>query len=146
MIRSAELAKTAAMAEIDLLRAQVSRSARRIIYAGVAAFFGVFAVAFLHVAAFEWLRQSRALGPIWAALIVMAADAVFVIVGGLLAAGAAPGVAEREALERRRHSLEQLQKSLTVRAILEAALAILLERARSLAASGSTKLRRLVRG
>ncbi|WP_428392536.1 phage holin family protein [Lichenicoccus sp.] len=143
MIRPAELARTAAQAEIALLRAQLFRSLRRAVYAGIALLFGLFSLAFLHVAAFEWLRQYRTLGPVWAALIVMATDAVFVIVGGLLAAGAAPGLAEQTALERRRHATENLRQSLTVSALREAVVGTLLERVRALVHAGAVKFRRL---
>ena len=143
MIRPAELAKTVAQAEIDLLRAQLFRSLRRVVYAGIALFFGLFSFAFLHVAAFEWLARYRALGPIWAALIVMATDAVFVVVGGLLAAGVAPGLAEQAALERRQRATESLRQSLTVSALREGMVRTLLERMRALVHAGAVGIRRL---
>lgn len=74
------------------------------------------AVGFGHIAAWYWLRQYLPSQSV--ALIFVGTDLLFALILGVLALRSAPGRAELEALEVRRHALEQAAGSLTVSAMM----------------------------
>jgi hypothetical protein len=103
-MRPLRLARIAAEAEGLRLRQRVRRTAIQAVFGVVALAFLVGAIAFVHVAAWCWLRQS------WegqyAALILAGADLVLAALLALLATRSSPGKIELEALAVRQRALE----------------------------------------
>jgi hypothetical protein len=98
------LARIAAEAEGLRLRQLARRTAVQAVFGVIALAFLIGAVAFVHVAAWCWLRLS------WegqyAALILAGADLVLAVLLGLLATRSTPGKIELEALAVRQRALE----------------------------------------
>jgi hypothetical protein len=59
-------------------------------------------------------------GPIWAAAIIFAVDAVLAVIIGLMATSSSPGVIEAEALQVRQRALVEMRESLAWTAMLPA--------------------------
>ncbi|WP_206931084.1 hypothetical protein [Roseococcus thiosulfatophilus] len=108
-MRSLRLLEVAAQAEALRLRCQAMGAARSAALAAVAALFGVFMLALLHLAALLWLAEDH--GELRAVLYVAAADAV---IAGLFLLVAKRNKYRRvadEALEIRRDSLRMVRHS-----------------------------------
>jgi hypothetical protein len=109
-MRTLRLARIAAEAEGLRLRQRMRRTAIRVAFGLIALAFLVGAVAFVHVAAWYWLRQS------WpsehAALLLAGADLILAILLGVLAARSSPGRIEMEALAVRRQALDSAMSTI----------------------------------
>ena len=110
------LLRVALEAEALRLGQQARRTVIRVVlgYFALVLMFG--AVAFLHVAAWFWLRTM--LPAQTAGLIFAGADLVAGLILMALALRSAPGIVEREALAVRRQALEDAAGSLSVSAML----------------------------
>ena len=115
-MRPVNLAEVVARAELLRLRWLLRRQGGRVALVAVAAVFLLAALAGAHAAAIIALMTRVA--PVWAVLIVAAAD--LVIAAGLLAAAAPdrPGPVEREARAVSLDAQRQLTETLTVGALL----------------------------
>ena len=110
------LVRIAIEAELLRLGLHARRMATRAAMGCVALVLLLGAIGFGHVAAWYWLRDF--LPGQTVALIFAGVDLLFALVLGVLAFRSAPGRAELEALEVRRHALEQAVGSVTVSALL----------------------------
>ncbi len=122
-MRTVNLAKVAAQAEMLRLRRQGRRTVVRAGYGVVA---GVFIVAFLaaaHVAIV--LALIPQMQPLHAVLIVGAGDLVIGIVLGLLASRDRPDRIEREAMEVKLMALAQLREAMAMTALVGPALRLI---------------------
>jgi hypothetical protein len=122
-VRSVNLLKTAAEAELLRLRTMMARQVRRGIFGAVAAVFGVAVLALAEVAGWQVLRLK--FQPISTTLILLGINLAIAAAFGVLAARSAPGHAEREALQVRRQTLEAARGSLAVTAALPVATRLL---------------------
>jgi threonine/homoserine/homoserine lactone efflux protein len=122
-MRTVDLAKIAAKAEILRLQRQGRRTGFRIGYAVVAGTFMTAALAAVHVAIVLELMEHYP--PITAVLIVAGGDFVIAIVVGLMASRDVPDAIEREALEVEHKALGQLGESMAMAALVGPALRLL---------------------
>jgi hypothetical protein len=122
-MRTVDLAKIAAKAEILRLQRQGRRTGFRIGFAVVAGTFMTAALAAAHVAIVLALMPYYE--PIYAVLIVGGGDLVIAVVVGLMAMRNVPDAIEREALEVEHKALSQLGESLAVAALVGPALRLL---------------------
>ena len=115
-MRSINLLKIAAEAELLRLRTMMARQVRRGIFGAVAAVFGVAVLALAEVAGWQalWLEFQ----PIPTTLILLGINLAIAAAFGVLAARSAPGHTEREALRVRRQALETARGSLVFTAAL----------------------------
>jgi hypothetical protein len=118
-VRSINLLKIAAEAELLRLRALIRRQVRRGVFGAVAAVFAVVVLELAEVAGWQALRLK--VQPIPATLIVLGVNLSIAAVFGVLAARSAPSHAEQEALEVRRQALEAARGSLAFTAALPVA-------------------------
>jgi hypothetical protein len=125
-VRTLELARVAARAELLYVRRLLRRQGMRATLALVAALFLLAALAALHVAAALALRA--VVTPLQAVLIVCAADTAIGLVLALLAARDRPGAAEREAVALRDEACAAVART-AANAALIASLLRLLRRA-----------------
>jgi hypothetical protein len=105
-MRSLRLARIAAEAEGLRLRRQAQRTVVRAVMGLVALIFLGWALAFAHLAAWYWLRESVGWAQPGTALALTGADLVIVAFFALLMARSSPGRIEMEALQVRRRALE----------------------------------------
>jgi hypothetical protein len=103
-VRSINLLKIAAEAELLRLRMMVARQVRRGIFGAVAVVFGVAVLALAEVAGWQALRLKFQSIP--ATPILLGINLAIAAVFGVLAARSAPGHTEQEALRVRRQALE----------------------------------------
>ena len=115
-MRSINLLKIAAEAELLRLRTMMGRQVRRGIFGAVAAVFGVAVLALAEVAGWQALRLK--FQPISTTLILLGINLAIAAAFGVLAARSAPGHTEREALRVRRQALETVRGSLAFTAAL----------------------------
>jgi len=120
-MRTVTLTKLAAQAEILVLRRQATALARRAAYAAVAAAFGLGVLVLLHIVGYLALLQFAHLPPFYAALILLAADLLFLLIFALMANGTMSDPILAEAILVRDQSLEQVRESLTVAALIRPA-------------------------
>ncbi len=125
-MRSTNLLKIAAEAEVLRLRALIKRQARRGTYGAVAAIFAVAVLTLAEVAAWQGLRLK--VEGIAATLILLGINLVFAAVFGLLAARSAPGRTEQEALRVRRDALDAARGSLAFATLVPTATHLLTSR------------------
>jgi Putative Actinobacterial Holin-X, holin superfamily III len=119
-MRTVNLARVAAQAEVLRLRRQGRRMAFRAGYGAVA---GIFVLAFLvaaHVAIVLALEPHVQLLP--AVLIVSAGDLVIALILGWLAARGGPDAIEREAMQVKETALAQLRETLALTTVVGPAL------------------------
>jgi hypothetical protein len=120
-MRAVTLARTAADAEVLLIRREISTAIRRAAYAAVGAVFGVGVLVLLHVLAYVEIRIQFAWGtPPVAVLIVLAFDLVVMLVFLLMARSGADPVAD-ELRTLRDQCLGEMKRSLGSAAALTAA-------------------------
>jgi hypothetical protein len=115
-VRSFQLVRLALEAEGLRLRHHARRTLFRLVLGGFALLLVFGALAFGHVAAWYWLRESMA-GQ-YAGLIFAGVDLLLAAILAGLAARATPGQVELEALEVRRRALDATGESLTAAALL----------------------------
>jgi hypothetical protein len=126
-MRSLRFARTAAQAELFLLRRQATLAARRAILAAVAAVFALAALAALHVLAYMALRQYAQLPPIGSASCVLGADLAVTLVLGLMAASNATDPMVEEARMLRDQSFAQAREGLRPASLLAPGLQLAVE-------------------
>lgn len=112
-----ELAKTAASSEGVLLQKIALRFARRAAFLVVAAVFGFFALISLHVVLWTLCEGPWHTGKVWASVIMLGADALFLIVFVLLGRGKLPDPVEVEARITRDRSLHDLRNAVALTAV-----------------------------
>jgi hypothetical protein len=117
-MRTLRLARIAAEAEGLRLRRQAQRTAGRVVTGLIALMFAGWALAFAHVAAWFWLRQSVGWGESGSALVLTGADLVIAALLGLLMARSSPGRIEMEALQVRQRALQSATSSFALETLL----------------------------
>jgi hypothetical protein len=122
-MRTVDLAKIAAKAEILRLQRQGRRTGMRAAFGIVAGVFMTAALAGAHVAIV--LSLIPYYEPMIAVLIVAAGDTVIAVVVGLLALRNVPDAIEREAAEVEHKALEQLGEAVAIMALVGPALRLL---------------------
>jgi hypothetical protein len=122
-VRSINLLRIAAEAELLRLRAMLARQARRAAFGALAAIFMLGALAFAEVAGWQALHFYVA--AIWATLILLAINFAIAGVFGAMAAWSTPGNVEREALRVRQQALDTARGALSFTAAIPLASTIL---------------------
>jgi cobalamin biosynthesis protein CobD/CbiB len=115
-MRSINLLKIAAEAELLRLRSMMARQVRRGIFGAVAAVFGVAVLALAEVAG--WQTLALQFQPIVSTLILLGINLAIAAVFGVLAARSAASHTEQEALQVRQRALEAARGSLVFTAAL----------------------------
>ena len=126
-MRSINLLRIAAEAELLRLRAMVARQGRRAAFGMVAFIFVIGVLILAEVTGWQALRLYVA-SPIAATLILLGVNLVIAGIFGLLAVRSSPGHAEQEALRVRRQALEAARGSLALTAIVPVATTLLRRR------------------
>ncbi len=115
-MRTVDLGRTAAQAEVLRLRRLIRRQVWRAIWAVVAVVFVIAVLVMVHVLAFmiisDWLP------PVWSAAIVLAFDLLVTILFAVLALRGAPDRVEAEAKAIRDQALAEMRESLAVTALM----------------------------
>ena len=115
-MRTVDLGRTAAQAELLRIKRLVSRQVMRVVWGAVAAVFGIAVLVMLHVLGYELLCLGL---PPWAsALIVLAVDALFAVVFVVLALRGAPDLIELQARQVRDEALAELRETMLVSAVM----------------------------
>lgn len=127
-MRSANLLKIAAEAEVLRLRALIKRQVRRGTYGTIAATFAVAVLTLAEVAAWQGLRLKVEAIP--ATLILLGINLLIAAVFGLLAARSTPSRTEQEALRVRRQALDAARGSLAFATLVPTATHLLTARRR----------------
>jgi hypothetical protein len=122
-VRSFNLLRVAAEAELLRLRAILVRQGRRAAFGAIAVIFGLGVLVLGEVAGWQVLRLYVA--PIPATLILLGINLAIAAVFGGLAARSAPGHVEREALRVRRQAFDAARGALTLTAALPVATTLL---------------------
>jgi hypothetical protein len=122
-VRSFNLLRVAAEAEVLRLRAMLVRQGRRAAFGAVAVIFVLAALTLGEVAGLQVLRLYVA--SISATLILLGINLAIAAVFGGLAARSAPGQVEREALRVRRQAVDAARGALTLTAALPVATTLL---------------------
>lgn len=122
-MRPVRLARAAAEAEGLRLKRLVRRQVLRVVYAVIALVFFLATLGVGHVVG--WMLLRTRLTDLQALLVLLGADALLLVVFGLLAAVSHPGAVEREALEVRRAATSQLGREVAAWATLRPLLRIL---------------------
>jgi hypothetical protein len=122
-VRSINLLKVAAEAEVLRLRALLARQGRRAAFGVVAVIFVLGVLVLAEVAGWQLLRLYVA--PISATLILLGINLVIAGLFGMLAARSSPGHAEREALRIRRQALDAARGTLSLTAAIPVASTLL---------------------
>lgn len=115
-MRTVDLGRTAAQAEVLRLRRLIRRQIWRAVWAVVAVVFVIAVLVMVHVVAYMLL--TNVLTPVVAAAIVLVFDVVVTAVFGVLALRGAPDRMETEAKAIRDQALAEMRESLAVTALL----------------------------
>jgi len=115
-MRSVNLLKIAAEAEVLRYRSMAARQGRRAAFGAIALLFILAVLALGEVAA--WLALYQRYAAIEATLILLGINLVIAIAFGLLAARSSPSLAEREALRVRQQSLDAVRGALSLAALI----------------------------
>jgi hypothetical protein len=116
-MRAVELGKVAAAAEAQRLQYMGLRYAQRIAFLVVAAVFGFFALASLHVLLWVLCYGPWNVGKVWASVIVLAFDVVAAGIFVLVGRGKQPGAAEIEARMTRDRNLAAMRNAFALSAV-----------------------------
>jgi arginine exporter protein ArgO len=127
-VRSINLLKIAAEAELLRLRAMLARQGRRAAFGVVAVIFMLGALVLAEVAGWQLLRFY--VPPISATLILLGVNFLIAVIFGVLAARSSPGHAEREALRVRQQAVHEARGSLALTALVPIAGTVLRARSR----------------
>jgi hypothetical protein len=122
-VRSINLLKIAAEAEMVRLRAMMARQGRRAAFGVIALIFSLGVLGLGEVAGWQVLRLYVA--PLSATLILLGINLMIATIFGFLAARSSPGPAEEEALRVRRQALDAARGSLAFTAAIPAATTLL---------------------
>ena len=115
-MRSVDLAKVAAAAEALRLRRIARRQALRGAYGAVALVFAIAVLVVLHVVI--WSALLLVVSPLLASVILLAIDAVGLIVFGIMALRSTPDSIETEAKQIREQAVIEMRQSLTVMSVV----------------------------
>ena len=115
-MRTVDLGRTAAQAEVLRLRRLIRRQVWRAVWAVVAVVFVIAVLVMVHVVAYMLLAS--VLPPIGAAAIVLAFDLVVTALFAVLALRGAPDRVETEAKAIRDQALSEMKESLAITALL----------------------------
>lgn len=116
VVRSVNLLKIAAEAEVLRYRCMAARQGRRAAFGAIALLFVLAVLVLGEVAA--WLALCLHFEAIETTLILLGINLVIAIVFGLIAARSSPGRAEREALQVRQQSLDAARGALSLAALV----------------------------
>ncbi|WP_158744288.1 hypothetical protein [Acidisphaera sp. L21] len=116
-MRTVDLGRAAAQAEIFRLKRLLRRQAMRAVWGAVAVVFLVAVLVMLHFVAYIALVPAL-LTPIWGAVAVLGFDVVIVLICGLMAMSSSPDVVEEEAKILRDQSLAAMRQTLALTAML----------------------------
>ncbi|MBV8096374.1 MAG: hypothetical protein JOY71_15180 [Acetobacteraceae bacterium] len=122
-MRTLDLARIAAEAELLHRKQQVRRLAFRAVYGAIALVFLLAALGWGHWASFVALNL--VLSAWLSALIVVGVDVLLAVIFGIMAATGGPGRIEREALQLRKEAELQLTETMARTAIMRPALRLL---------------------
>ena len=117
-MRSTQLLRIAAQAEVLLLKRQAKTAQRRVIYGAVAAVFAIAVLVSLHVLAAMALVQYAGLSAFMSTLVVFVIDLVVAGIFGLLASGTVKDPVIEEARSLRDRSLAQAKDNFSAAAVL----------------------------
>jgi hypothetical protein len=115
-VRTVDLGRTAAQAEILRLKRLVRRQITRVVWGVVAAAFLIAVLVMVHVVLFALLNL--VLPPIWSTVVLLAFDAVLAGLFLVLAFRGSPDTLEIEAATIRDQALLEMRESLAIGAIL----------------------------
>lgn len=115
-MRTVNLVKVAAQAEVLRLQHMMKRQGMRAAYGLIAAIFAMGVLVFAHAAVWQLLRMY--VDALYATLILLVIDLVLAAVFGLMAAKSSPNQAEREALDVRQRALREARSSLVLTAVV----------------------------
>ncbi len=115
-MRTVELGRTAAQAELLRIKRLFRRQAMRGVWGAIAAVFAIAVLVMVHVVAFMVLAPP--LTPVWAAVVVLAFDLVMLVIFGVMAATSKPDRIEIEARDIRDRALIEMRESMAVAALL----------------------------
>jgi hypothetical protein len=115
-MRTVDLGKAAAQAEVFRIRQQIERQARRAVFAAVALVFVTAMLVMAHVVAYIVL--SMYLVSVWAAASLLAFDLVVALIFGLIAARSSPSGLELEARTIRDQALAEMKESVAITALM----------------------------
>jgi len=115
-VKTVDLGRAAAAAEVLLLKRMVQRQVMRAVYGAVAAVFLIGVLVLLHIVVFYALGPY--LGPLADSAVLLAIDLVIAIVCGVLAMRNTPDAVEVEAKLIRDQSLRGMKESLAVAALI----------------------------
>jgi hypothetical protein len=122
-VRSINILKVAAEAELLRLRLLLARQGRRAAFGVIAVIFMLGMLVLAEVAGWQLLRLY--VEPISATLTLLGINFVIAALFGMLAARSSPGHAEREALRIRRQALDAAQGALSLTAAVPVASTLL---------------------
>ena len=115
-MRTVDLGRTAAQAELLRFKLLIKRQVWRGVWGVVAAVFAIATLIMVHVVGFQAL--SLVIAPIWAAVVVLAFDLIMLLIFGLVASSSKASRIETEAREVRDQALLEMRESLAVSALL----------------------------
>ena len=116
VVRSVNLLKIAAEAEVLRYQCMLARQGRRAAFGAVAVVFVLAVLVLGEIAA--WLALSLRFEAIPTTLILLGINLIIAIIFGLLAARSSPSLAEREALQVRQQSLDAARGALSFAALV----------------------------
>lgn len=116
-MRTVDLGRTAAQAELVRLKRLLRRQAMRAVWGGVAVVFLIAVLVMLHVVAYFALVPAL-LSPLLGAVAVLVFDLILLAIFGLMAKGGAPDRVEAEAKIIRDEALVGMRQSVAVSALL----------------------------
>jgi hypothetical protein len=122
-MRTTDLTKIAAQAEILRFQRLARRQGLRTAYGVVAGLFALLVLMLLN--AIAWQVLDRYFQQIYATIILLGTNFVIMVGFTIPAVRSKPGRDERDALEVRNRAVEELQKSLAITAILPVAVTLL---------------------
>ena len=115
-MRTVELGRTAAQAEILLIQRMIRRQVMRVVWGAVAAVFAIAVLIMLHVLAF--MALAALLSPILDAVAVLGFDALVMIIFVVFALRGAPDPIEAEARMIRDQALAEMRESVAISVLL----------------------------
>ena len=115
-MRTVDLGRTAAQAEVLRLKRLVRRQITRVVWGAMAAVFLIAVLIMVHVVIFALLTTE--LSPVWSTVVLLVIDLVIAIIFLALAARGSPDTLEVEARTIRDQALLEMRESLAVSAIL----------------------------
>ena len=115
-MRTADLGRTAAQAEVLRIKRLAKRQVNRAIWGAVAAVFLIAVLVMVHVLAYDALLTWVA--PVWGAVILLAVDLLMALLFGSLALRNKPDAVEAEARTIRDQALAEMRESVAISALM----------------------------